>query len=64
MSKDIDACMADLPLDVEIRDGSGRRSSCRIEPFLIPPDSDEKRGEGFWDEYVAAPSAMHVICRR
>ena len=38
--------------------------SCAIEPFLIPPDSDQKRGEGFWDEYVAAPSAMHVICRK
>lgn len=38
--------------------------SCTIEPFLIPPDSDEKRGEGFWDEYVAAPSAMHIICHK
>jgi len=22
------------------------------------------RGEGFWDEYVAAPPAMHVICQK
>jgi SAM-dependent methyltransferase len=35
-----------------------------IEPFLIPPDSDQKRGEGFWDEYVAAPCAMHIICQK
>lgn len=34
--------------------------SWKIEPFLIPPDSDQKYGEGFWDEYVAAPSAMHI----
>jgi SAM-dependent methyltransferase len=39
-------------------------SSCTIEPFLIPPDSDEKRGEGFWDGYIGAPSAMHIICQR
>lgn len=38
--------------------------ACTIEPFLIPPDSDEKRGEGFWDEYAAAPSAMHIICQK
>lgn len=38
--------------------------ACTIEPFLVPPDSDEKRGEGFWDEYLAAPSAMHIICQR
>jgi hypothetical protein len=38
-------------------------SACTIEPFLIPPDSESKRGEGFWDEYIAAPSAMHIICR-
>lgn len=38
--------------------------SCRIEPFLIPPESENKRGEGFWDEYIAAPSAMHVICHK
>jgi SAM-dependent methyltransferase len=37
---------------------------CAIEPFLVPPDSDEKRGAGFWDEYLAAPSAMHVIGRK
>ncbi|HEX6039213.1 class I SAM-dependent methyltransferase [Longimicrobium sp.] len=39
-------------------------SECRIEPFLVPPDPDGKRGSGFWDEYLAAPSAMHVICRK
>ncbi|WP_420130477.1 class I SAM-dependent methyltransferase [Longimicrobium sp.] len=39
-------------------------SACTIEPFLVPPDSDEKRGVGFWDEYLAAPSAMHIICER
>jgi ubiquinone/menaquinone biosynthesis C-methylase UbiE len=38
--------------------------SCTIEPFLIPPDAENRRGEGFWDEYIAAPSAMHIICRR
>ena len=38
--------------------------SCRIEPFLIPPDAEHQRGEGFWDEYIAAPSGMHVICRK
>lgn len=38
--------------------------SCTIEPFLIPPDAENRRGEGFWDEYIAAPSAMHVICRK
>jgi SAM-dependent methyltransferase len=39
-------------------------SSWTIEPFLIPPDSDRTRGEGFWDEYLAAPSAMHITCHR
>ncbi|HEX2187969.1 MAG TPA: class I SAM-dependent methyltransferase [Longimicrobiaceae bacterium] len=38
--------------------------SCRIEPFLIPPQSEHTRGEGFWDEYVGAPSAMHVSCQK
>lgn len=38
--------------------------SCTIEPFLVPPDSDRTRGGGFWDEYVAAPSAMHIICEK
>ena len=37
-------------------------TSCTIEPFLIPPESENSRGEGFWDEYIAAPSAMHIIC--
>lgn len=35
-------------------------SSWKIEPFLVPPGSEVKRGEGFWDEYVAAPSAVHI----
>jgi hypothetical protein len=37
-------------------------SSWKIEPFLIPPDSGQTRGEGFWDEYIAEPSAMHITC--
>lgn len=36
--------------------------SCTIEPFLIPPDSERARGEDFWDDCIAAPSAMHIIC--
>lgn len=39
-------------------------SAWTLEPFLVPPDSNEKRGAGFWDEYLAVPSAMHVICRK
>lgn len=39
-------------------------SAWRIEPFLIPPESDRERGEGFWDEYAAAPCAMHVTGRK
>jgi hypothetical protein len=42
---------------------AGFRSSV-IEPFLIPPESGHARGEGFWDEYLAAPSAMHITCRK
>jgi toxoflavin synthase len=42
---------------------AGFRSST-IEPFLVPPDSDDTRGTGFWDEYLAAPSGMHIICQR
>jgi SAM-dependent methyltransferase len=38
--------------------------TCTIEPFLIPVGSEHVRGEGFWDEYIAAPSAMHVICQK
>ena len=38
--------------------------SWKIEPFLVPPDSEQKRGAGFWDEYAAAPSAVHVICQK
>lgn len=38
--------------------------SCTIDPFLIPPDSRHGRGEGFWNEYAAAPCAMHIICHK
>jgi hypothetical protein len=34
--------------------------SCKIEPFLIPAESEHERGEGFWDEYIAAPSGMRL----
>ncbi|HEX8432287.1 MAG TPA: class I SAM-dependent methyltransferase [Longimicrobium sp.] len=36
--------------------------SWTIEPFLIPPN--HQRGDGFWDDYLAAPSAMHITCRK
>jgi SAM-dependent methyltransferase len=39
-------------------------SACTIEPFLVPPDAENRRGEGFWDDYAAAPSAMHILCRK
>lgn len=38
--------------------------SWKAEPFLIPPGSEQKYGEGFWDEYVAAPSAIHITCHK
>jgi hypothetical protein len=38
--------------------------SWTIEPFLIPPDSERNRGEGFWDEYFARPSGMHITCQK
>jgi ubiquinone/menaquinone biosynthesis C-methylase UbiE len=38
--------------------------SWTIEPFLIPPDSEHKRGEGFWNEYSARPSGMHITCSK
>lgn len=38
--------------------------ACAIEPFLVPPGSEHEREDSFWDEYLAAPSAMHVICRK
>jgi toxoflavin synthase len=38
--------------------------SWRIEPYLIPPDSEQRYGEGFWDEYVAVPSVVHIICQK
>lgn len=36
--------------------------SWTIEPFLIPPDSERRRGAGFWDEYLARPSGLHITC--
>jgi len=39
-------------------------SSWKMEPFLIPPGSEDERGKGFWDEYAAAPSAVHIVCRK
>lgn len=38
--------------------------ACTLEPFLVPPGTEHRREDGFWDEYLAAPSAMHVICRK
>ena len=38
--------------------------SWTIEPFLIPPDSERERGEGFWDEYLARPSGLHITCHK
>lgn len=38
--------------------------SWKIEPFLVPPGPENGRGEGFWDEYAAAPSAVHVTCHK
>ena len=32
----------------------------KLEPYLIPPDGEGKYGEGFWDEYIAVPSVIHV----
>jgi SAM-dependent methyltransferase len=34
----------------------------KIEPYVIPPDLARKYGEGFWDEYIATPAAVHFIC--
>jgi len=36
--------------------------SWNIEPFLIPPDAERQRGEGFWAEYLARPSGLHITC--
>jgi hypothetical protein len=38
--------------------------SWKIEPFLIPPDSERTRSEGFWEEYLARPSGMHITCQK
>ncbi len=38
--------------------------SWTIEPFLIPPDSESRRGDGFWQEYLARPSGMHITCHK
>jgi 2-polyprenyl-3-methyl-5-hydroxy-6-metoxy-1,4-benzoquinol methylase len=38
--------------------------SWKVEPYLIPPDLERKYGEGFWDEYTAAPSLIHFTCQK
>lgn len=38
--------------------------SWKIEPYLIPPGSERKYGEGFWDEYIATPSVIHITCQK
>jgi toxoflavin synthase len=38
--------------------------SWQIEPFLVPPDPEHKRGEGFWAEYTDRPSGMHITCHK
>ena len=38
--------------------------SCKIEPYLVPPDVERKYGEGFWDEYIATPSVIHFTCQK
>ena len=34
----------------------------KMEPYVIPPDLERKYGEGFWDEYIATPAAVHFTC--
>ncbi len=34
--------------------------SWRTEPYLIP----QRYGEGFWDEYAAVPSVVHIVCEK
>ena len=38
--------------------------SWKIEPFLIPPEAERTRGEGFWDEFIRTPSAMHITAHK
>jgi toxoflavin synthase len=38
--------------------------SWQIEPYMIPPDSERKYGAGFWDEYIATPSVIHITCQK
>jgi hypothetical protein len=38
--------------------------SWKIEPYLIPPELERKYGEGFWDEYIATPSGIHITCQK
>ena len=38
--------------------------SWKIEPYLVPPDSEQRHGAGFWDEYVALPSVVHITCQK
>jgi toxoflavin synthase len=38
--------------------------SWKMESYLIPPVLERKYGEGFWDEYIAAPSVIHFSCQK
>jgi len=38
--------------------------SWKKEAFLIPPVLERKYEAGFWDEYIAAPSVVHVSCQK
>jgi SAM-dependent methyltransferase len=38
--------------------------SWRIEPYQLPPEAERTFGEGFWNEFIAAPSALHITCRK
>ncbi|HEX6746973.1 MAG TPA: class I SAM-dependent methyltransferase [Longimicrobium sp.] len=38
--------------------------SWKIEPYLIPPELEEKYGKGFWDDYIATPAVLNIICQK
>lgn len=38
--------------------------SWKIEPYLVPADSERRYGAGFWDEYAAVPSVVHITCEK
>ena len=38
--------------------------SWKIEPYLIAPELERKYGVGFWEEYIATPSGMHITCQK